>query len=55
MHENLSQTVTAFLAEVEQVCRRHGFALAPSAYDSLEVWPLQPGDEPLQFPGIEEK
>lgn len=52
--EGLTPAAMAFISEVEEVCRRHGFALSPSQYDHLQVWPLKQGEAPLQFPRIEE-
>jgi hypothetical protein len=29
-----------FLAELEELCKKHGVWLGPSHHDALEVWPI---------------
>jgi hypothetical protein len=44
-----------FVAALQQLCREHGVQLATSGYDSLQVWDLDPGDETIFAPGVEDK
>lgn len=37
----------AFKKALEALCVEHGVQLAPDKYDTLQVWDLSPGDQPL--------
>lgn len=37
----------AFVAELKLLCLRHDVLLATEGYDSLQVWDLKQGDDPL--------
>jgi hypothetical protein len=43
-----------FVAALKELCTRHGVQLCVSGYDSLQVWPLKAGDEPIGAPDIED-
>lgn len=50
----LSKDVVAFITEIEDVCRKHGFQISTEMYDGLQVWRLEEGEEPLYCNGIED-
>jgi hypothetical protein len=41
----------AFLAEVREVCRRHGFQMNVEV-GGLELWPLKPGEAEISAMGV---
>jgi hypothetical protein len=45
-------TYDLFIAELRALCVKHGVQLATSGYDSIEVWPLKPDDEPIHQDNI---
>lgn len=52
--EGLSPKAQAFVREMADLCEKHGFQLATSGYDGIDLWPLKPGDDPIYCAGIEE-
>ena len=55
MTENLiSEKAMVFIKEVEAVCKKHGFSLSVSGYDSFQIWPVEEGMPSLYAPSIEE-
>ena len=45
----------AFVAALRDLCREHGVQLAPSEYDSLQVWDLEEGEDPIYQDRITDK
>lgn len=50
----MKEEVGRFVGEIRGVCRKHGFAIAVSGYDSLQVWKLDEGEPELHAPRIED-
>ena len=46
-----------FLEALRTLCIEHGVQLAPSLYDSLQVYELNPhnGEDPLHFPSVDNR
>jgi hypothetical protein len=42
-----------FLSHLRAFLGLYQVQLTPKAYDALEVWPLNKGEDELHFPGIE--
>ena len=55
MGQDISPKVEAFLKEIEKLCRKHGLCIAVSEYDAIQIWDLEPNDEPIHSVGIEDK
>jgi hypothetical protein len=45
----------AFRKALNALCTRHGIQLCTSQYDSLQAWPLLPGESPVYANGFENK
>jgi hypothetical protein len=46
---------SAFVADLEALCVKHGVHLSPSMYDSLQVWDADVHCETLHFPDIQNR
>lgn len=44
-----------FVTALSALCREHGVQLAVSGYDSLQVWDLEKGDDPIHAAGVEDR
>ena len=44
-----------FIADLEQFLRERNIQLATSDYDSLQIWDLKPGENPIHSNGIEDR
>lgn len=42
----------SFITDIRAVCRKHGFQLVVSDYDSLDLWALKDGDSEIHSCGI---
>lgn len=51
--KNKDKQFNAFKAELEALCIKHKVRLSVSHYDSMEVWPLKIGDDPVHSNGFE--
>lgn len=47
-------TEPKFLDDLRALCLRHGVELSVSMYEGLEIAPLKPNEEPLQFSRIDD-
>jgi hypothetical protein len=43
-----------FMEALEALCREHGCQIAPSGYDTIDIWDLQEGEAPLHGGVIDE-
>lgn len=50
--DGMSPAVRSFYEELEQLCLRHGMQLTVSAYDTIDIWQLRPGGDPVYVPGV---
>lgn len=41
--ESKSPKFVAFVAELKEICRRHGVTISTSQYDNIQVWNFHPG------------
>lgn len=44
---SMSAKFDQFMKALEALCRKHGCQLAPSGYDTIDVWDLQDGESPV--------
>lgn len=52
--DGVSQQAQAFVRELADLCEKHGFQLAVSGYEGIDLWELRPGDDPIYCAGIVE-
>lgn len=43
----MSAKFEKFKEALEALCHEHGCQIAPSGYDTIDVWDLREGEEPL--------
>lgn len=49
MSDSLSSQATAFLADLDALCRRHAVQLVVDSDGVVVLWPLEEDDEPVVF------
>lgn len=49
MSDSLSSQATAFLADLDALCRAHGIQLVVDSDGAVVLWPLEDDDEPVVF------
>ncbi len=49
MSDSLSSQATAFLADLDTLCRTHGIQLVVDGDGVVVLWPLEEDDEPVVF------
>lgn len=54
MDSEMSERVERFLAEIREVCERHGCQIAVSDGDGLLIFDLNGDEDPLYSAGIED-
>lgn len=50
----MSQKYDAFVNALKALCEEHEVQLTVSGYDALQVWDLQPGDDIVHAPSIDD-
>jgi hypothetical protein len=49
-----SQQAADFVGELEALCRKHGIQIAVSGYDSIQLWAIKDGEDPVYATCIED-
>jgi hypothetical protein len=55
METNFSPKASAFLLELDDLCKKHRVMISTSGYDSIQFWDLKEGEQTIYCPCIEDK
>lgn len=51
----MSKKFDGFIIALRKLCIDHQVVLAVEMYDSIQIWDLKPGDDPIHVPELEDR